>query len=251
MSLAYQILLVYCCYFLSSTIVLANINTAAPATPTTPATPVTAERNTNTNNNKDEACDVYKAKQYDYIKDELDTVYDTSFKLYKECTTQLDNYIELYDNEIQVNDIAMEKLEECESKNTNLSSSTNYTKQVKLLKNNVELESNIVALNKKIEALEEKNSVAYSLVNDYKEDIFNLRGNLSDANLQIHGLDSQMEQCKKDLQTQVKNNNKIFSNLNSCLEREEDIQAQKNKYVIRLSTCRKNLNNLKNKQHKI
>lgn len=203
-----------------------------------------------TNKNiKNEDCDTQKTKNYDYLKDELDTLYETSLNLYKECTSQLDNYIELYDNELQVNDICMEKIEECENKNANLTSSTNYTKQVRLLKNNVELESTILKLSKEIETLKEKKSTAYELVNDYKEEITTLKGNLSDVTLQIYGLDSQLKQCKNDLQTQTKDNNKIFSNLNSCVEREEDIQQQKNRYVVRLSTCRKNLNKIKEKNH--
>ena len=88
--------------------------------------------------------------------------------------------------------------------------------------------------------MEEKNNTAYTIVNDCKEEISKLKYTLTDTIHQLYATDENWNQCKLDLQTQIKNYNKIFINLNACLKREEFSTDQKNKYVIGLTTCRKN-----------
>lgn len=189
----------------------------------------------NNNNN------TYKGEENcTYLQDDYDTLYNTSLSLYRECVSQLDNTINLYDNELMVTDMCMENLEKCETKTTNLTNFVNYTTQIKLLKDNIELESSMLVLKKKFVKLEEKNNVAYELISDYKEDIVNLKNNITDLTYELHGLDDKWQQCQMDVRNQTKNFKNLFSSLNACLEREELEQDLKNKYVIKLATCRKN-----------
>lgn len=182
-----------------------------------------------------------------YLKDDYNALYNTSLDLYRECVSHLDNTIELYDNELMVNDMCMEKLEKCSNNTLNLTNSVNYTTHVKLLKNNIELESGMLLLKKKTVKLEEKNNIAYELITDYKEETTSLKNQITDLTYELYALNNKWQQCKEEVQNQTKNYGKIFSNLNACLEREELTQDQKNKYVIRLTSCRKNINKLKQK----
>lgn len=189
----------------------------------------------------------YDQENCNYLRDDYNTLYNTSLNLYIECVSQLENTVELYDNELMVTDICMEKLQKCENNTSDLTSSVNYTKQVKVLKNNIELESAMLLLKKKIVDLEEKNTIAYSLINDYKEENLNLTNTFTNTIHDLYATDEKLNQCKMDLQNQFKNYDEIFSNLNACLEREELTQDQKNKYVIRLTSCRKNNKKLKDR----
>lgn len=182
-----------------------------------------------------------------YLQDDYDILYNTSFNLYKECTTQLDIAMDLYENELLVTDMCMEKLKECEINSTDLFNSVNYTNQIRLLKNQIELESTMLLLKKKTVHLEEKNTIAYLLISEYKEKINSLKNNLTDLIHELYAVDDKWNQCKTDLHIQVQNYQKIFTNLDACLEREEHAEEQKNKYVIRLTTCRKNNKKLKDK----
>ena len=190
-------------------------------------------------NNEQEDCN--------YLQDDYDILYNTSLNLYTACASQLDHTRELYDNEVMVTDECMEKLEMCESNTTNVINSVNYTNQIKILKHNVELESSILLLKKSVANLEEKKNVAYALIEDYKEEILKLKNNINDTTYQLYEVDENWRRCKEDIQNQVKNYKKIFTNLNACLEKEEEVQEQKNKYVISLTTCKKNNRKLKKK----
>jgi len=182
-----------------------------------------------------------------YLQNDYDTLYNTSLNLYQECISQLDNTLEQYENELLTTDLCMEELKICESNTTDLKNTVNYTNQIKILKHNIELESSLLSLKKKLLNMEEKNNIAYTLINDYKEEISKLKYTYTDTIHQLYAADANWNQCKLDLETQIKTYNKIFTNLNACLEREELSIDQKNKYIISLTTCRKK-NDKKNKK---
>jgi len=69
-----------------------------------------------------------------YLQNDYDTLYNTSLNLYRECVSQLDNTLELYENELLTTDMCMEKLKICESNTTDLKHSVNYTNQVNIFK---------------------------------------------------------------------------------------------------------------------
>ena len=149
-------------------------------------------------------------EDYHYLQDDYDTLYNTSLNLYTACTSRLDQMSELYDNEVMVTDLCMEKLEMCENNTTNVINSVNYTNQIKMLKHNVELESSIQVLHKTVANIKEKNNVAYALIADYKEKVLELQNNINETTYQLYDVDESWNRCKGDLQNQVKNYNKIF-----------------------------------------
>ena len=191
-----------------------------------------------------DAFNTYKEK-YNNLLDDYNTFYNTS--IYQECSSRLDEYIDLHENELLVSDKCMENLKECENKQQNLTNSQNYTYQVNLIKNNIELEATLISQKEKTKQCEHRLSISYSLVSNKAEEIGNLKQNLNNLTHDIHGLSMNLEQCQQDLQTNIKEQNKILENLNSCIEREELLQDQKNKYVFKLSNCRKNNKKLKEK----
>jgi hypothetical protein len=181
----------------------------------------------------------------EYLQEDYDTLYNTSLNLYSECTSQLDTCNELWDNELSVNDVCMNKLQECENQTVSLKTSGNYTSHIRQVKQNIELESALLVQEKKNEMCEEKNVIAYSLVSDKTNEIATLKANLSASIYNVYRLDNDLRSCQTNLRAQMKETKNIFTNLNDCLEREELTQEQKNKYVLKLSSCRKNNRKLK------
>ena len=171
-------------------------------------------------------CDVYK-NNYKYLQDDYDTLYNTSFNLYKDCTSQLDNYIDLYDNELTIHDMCMENLQICENKTTNLTNTQNYTNQVKLLKQNIELESALLLQETKTKICENKVLVAYSIIAEKTQEISNLKNNITNITVEIYKVDSELKECQQNFKNNLKYQNKIFDNLNDCIEREEILYEQK------------------------
>lgn len=182
-----------------------------------------------------------------YLQEDYETLYNTSLGLYTDCIKETDYYMNLYENEMQVTDMFMGKLQECEYAVTNLSSSVNYTALVMSKRENIELEAALLTLQKKINKYQENHDLELSLITDYKENILNLHGNVTRLTKEIYDIDSELNKCHGNLEVQRKTEKKIFGNLNSCLEREELMQEQKDKYVLRLSTCRKNNRKFKSK----
>lgn len=182
-----------------------------------------------------------------YYKDSYDAIYNTSIQLYTECNNQLNFYMDQYDAEMQGTDMCMEKLHQCETSFENINSSLSYTKEVNFLKKIVDLESSILFEQKKYLKCEEKNNAAYSLIEDYKMEISSLKSNISNFLLELQKINSDLNQCNENLKFQLNDSNKLFTNLENCIEREEVNQDQKHKYVFKLSECRKNKSKLQKK----
>lgn len=199
---------------------------------------------TTTNVNQNGATREHDCK---YLQEDYETLYNTSLALYTECTNQNDETIDLYENEMQVTDILIGKLQECENVAGNLSSSVNYTTLIMSKRENIELEAELVTLRKQISKCQEKQNLELSIISDYKENILSLQGNITSLTSELYLIDNTLNECQRNLETQRKSEKKMIENLNVCLERSELLQERRDKYVLRLTSCRKNQKKLKAK----
>ena len=182
-----------------------------------------------------------------YLTEDYQTLYNTSLTLYSKCVKKADYYMDLFDNEQLVSDMMIEKLQLCENKSTSLSKSINYTNLIMAQRENIELKSDLLTLHRQKEICERDNNLSLNLIADYKKEILLLKGNLSSSINQIYLCDNELTQCNMKLDRQIKYGKTVFENLSDCLEREEVIQEKKDKYVLRLTTCRKNNRSLKSR----
>lgn len=149
-----------------------------------------------------------------YLQNDYDSLYNTSLELYTECTKQSDEFMNLYENEIEVTDILMEKLQECEKATSNLSNSVNYTTLVMSKRENIELEASLLALKKQITKYEEKQNLELLIISDYKDRILTLQNNITRLTNEIYLINGELSECHGNWEAQSKSYESIFENLN-------------------------------------
>lgn len=204
----------------------------------------------NNNNSSSNNVDLTCKEKLDNMQSDYDVLYASNLETYQECTGRLENTQNLYDNELEVTEFVMGKLDECESKLLNFSGISNGTERIYLLKDNIRLDALVRRLEKtlkeKTQLWEDKIKVSYSLIDDCTEKNINLTSQVKGLIEKVSEIQNNFDACDKELTTQLNAGIKNLKSLRSCIESEEECQDQKNKFVLRLGTCRKN--NRKNKQ---
>lgn len=178
--------------------------------------------------------------RHDQLFEDYHTLFNSSLNLYLACSQRADYYSDLYEQEHDVSDMFMSKLEECETVSRNLTDSVNYTRLAMAKRENIELESDLLNTRKHLDACNENRNFGLSIISDLKTEITYLKSNLTAQINEIYSIVKELNQCRDNLKIQEEKKISNFNLLESCLQREEVLRDQKNRYVIRLTTCRKN-----------
>ena len=182
----------------------------------------------------------YSQHDCGYLQEDYENLYNTSLNLYAECVKQADYNMELYENEMQISDMLMESLHKCDNVTANLSNSVNYTSLIMSKRENIELEAELLLLKKNINKCEETHTIELSLISEYKAKVLELENTIKSLADSINLTDNEVKNCQENLNKQKKSGKILFENLNDCLEREEKILDQRDRYVLKLTSCRKN-----------
>lgn len=194
-------------------------------------------------------CEFYKSN-YERMKNEYYTLYNSSFGLYQECTEELDNYIEKYSEELEVSSMCMQNIKLYERQIANLSEENVIAEREALIRETVLLESNLLKLNTtltaKLQISEKKLETAYKLIDEYMRNISMLEKDRDSLILDIRMLTLNKNNCEEQIQTmedeinkQEISQKKFLANINDCIEREEICQNKRNTCVQNLSSCRR------------
>lgn len=191
----------------------------------------------------DEEAYVFYKNAYEDIRNEYLTLYNNSFSLYEKCTEELDYFIEEHSNQLELYNMCIRKISEYP--NTNLTEASIIFEREQLIKQNIELHSTILQLNKTLtekinyykeqnQRVDECNLNEVKLENQKESLLFEITLYQRDQ----ENYENKLQKLRDEIDTLTENQNKILQNINNCIAKEKACQDEKSKFVINLNACR-------------
>jgi len=196
-------------------------------------------------------CDVCHTfrDRIEQLQNQYETLYNSSFEINQETSHRLDECHQQLDSSLNENQQLTENLKDVQLKLANYSEDSINHQIQSLLKKNIELESSLLQLNRSSTI---RIKTSYLLINEYRQNITDLKDKLSTAISNAHVIDNDFNLCVKNLESGAKEllrQNAVIKNITSslahCIQREEDNENQKNGCFISLGNCRKRNTRLK------